>query len=447
MEKEKFGRFGALLALAGSAVGLGNIWRFPFVTGENGGAAFIIIYIFVMVLMCFPIMLSEFIIGRRSGSNAMGAFDRLMPSTGGKHFGAFICIIPILVLSYYSVIGGWILEYFFKACTFSFDGVIEDGQIEQFFTSFTSSVIPPVFCHTLFMVATLMIVIRGVKSGIEKFSKVMMPALFFIMVIIAVASCMLPGADRGISYLLHPDFSKVTEKTVTSAIGQAFFSLTLGVGTMMTYAAYIKKSDNLQAMAVRTSLADLIFALIAGVAVIPAVFSFNINPEGGPGLVFQTFPALFSKIPMGNLVAILFFFAIIIAAISSSISLLEAASLPLIEEKHYSRKRATLTMFFISWTIGVLCSLSFGPLSSLTIFGNNIFSFIDALCANALMPLAGLICVVFVGWRMKKEDVWSEFTNDGTLKQNVRIFPFLWVCIRYVAPLTILCVALIGWLN
>lgn len=447
MARESFGsRFGALVAMAGSAVGLGNLWRFPYLVGENGGAAFIIVYILLSFLICLPIFVSEFVIGRRSQKNAFAAFRDLSGGSAWRWVGLFTVIVPLIVLSYYSVIGGWSIEYMFKSITFSFTGGESQAAMSTMFADFVSSPWTPLICHTFFLLATTLIVVVGIKDGIEKFSKVMMPMLFVIVLVIAVYSLTLPGAGKGVDYLFNPDFSKIDAKACAAALGQAFFSLSLGFGTILTYASYVDKKENIMFQSTATAVSDLMFALIAGVAIMPAVFAFGLDPQSGPGLVFETLPYVFSQMPAGGVIAILFFVALLVAALTSSISMLEVAVAYLVEEKKFSRVSACVALFVLCWIVGALCSLSFGPLSDVQIGGRGIFDFFDNLSSNVLMTLGSLLTVLFVGWRLKKTDIYDEFTNGGSLSTNVRIFGVLWFLIRYICPLAIISIFVSGLL-
>ena len=448
MARDSFGsKFGALVAMAGSAVGLGNLWRFPYLVGENGGAAFIIVYILLCFLICLPIFVSEFVIGRRSQKNAYAAFRDLSGGSAWRWVGLFTVIVPLIVLSYYSVIGGWSVEYLLKSLTFSFAGEASQTSMNTMFSGFVSSTWGPLAAHTAFLLATTLIVVIGIKDGIEKFSKVMMPLLFVIVVAIAIYSVTLPGAAAGIDYLFRPDFSKIDAKACAAALGQAFFSLSLGFGTIMTYASYVSKNDNIMTQSTATAVSDLMFALIAGTAIMPAVFAFGIDPQSGPSLVFETLPYVFGQMPAGSVVAILFFLALLVAALTSSISMLEVAVAYLVEERKFSRLAACATLFAVCWVVGALCSLSFGPLSHIRIDGGNLFDFFDNLSSNILMTLGSLLTVLFVGWRLKKTDIYDEFTNGGTLSRNVRIFGVLWFLIRFVCPLAIIVIFLTNLLS
>ena len=445
MARDNFGsRFGALVAMAGSAVGLGNLWRFPYLVGENGGAAFIIVYVALCFLICLPIFISEFVIGRRSQKNAFAAFRDLSGGSNWKWLGLMTIIVPMIVLSYYSVIGGWSVDYLFKAFSLSFTNDVDNSQM---FSSLVTSTWTPLAAHTIFLVLTVLIVGVGIKGGIEKFSKVMMPLLFVIVLAIAIYALTLPGAQKGVDYLFNPDFSKINGKTIATALGQAFFSLSLGFGTILTYASYVSKKENVMFQSVATAVSDLMFALIAGLAIMPAVFAFGLSPDNGPGLVFETLPHVFGQMPAGGLIAILFFVSLLVAALTSSISMMEVAVSYLVEEKKVSRKWACVIIFTICWVVGALCSLSFGPLSHIKIGGGNLFDFFDNLSSNILMTLGSLLTVLFVGWRLKKSDVYDEFTNGGTLSKNVKIFGALWFLIRYICPIAIAFIFLYGLIN
>lgn len=445
MARDRFGsRFGALVAMAGSAVGLGNLWRFPYLMGENGGAAFIIVYIAICFLICLPIFISEFVIGRRSQKNAFAAFRDLSGGSNWKLVGLVTIFVPIIVLSYYSVIGGWSVDYLLKSLTFTFEA---DTDKTKLFTDLATSVWTPLIAHTAFLLLTALIVIVGIKRGIEKFSKLMMPLLFVIVLLIAVYGLTLPGAQKGVSYLFNPDFSKIDGKAIAAALGQAFFSLSLGFGTIMTYASYISKKENILFQSTATAVFDLLFALIAGLAIMPAVFAFGLSPDSGPGLVFETLPMVFGQMPAGSIVAILFFVALLVAALTSSISMMEVGVAYLMEEKKLSRTWSCIIIFAICWILGALCSLSFGPLSHLKIGNGNLFDFFDSFSSNILMTLGSLFTVLFVGWRLKKTDVFDEFTNGGTRLRNVRIFGALWFLIRYICPVAIAIIFVSGLIS
>ncbi len=422
-KREQFtGRLAVVLAMAGSAIGLGNIWRFPYLVGQNGGAAFILVYILACALLAIPVFLSECVIGRRGGNSTFGAMRKLAPGSNYRWAGMITVITPLLLLSFYSVVGGWSVDYLLKACTLRFT---QDST--GLFESLLSSTWEPIFMHTAFMVGTAIVILLGVKKGIERFTKVTMPLLFILIIIIVVFGLTLPGAGKGVEYLVKPDFSKITQSAITSAMGQAFFSMSLGVGTILTYASYVSKEENLMVSAGGTAVFDLLFALLAGFAVMPAVFAAGIQPGQGPGLLFDTLPYIFSQMTpwVGAAISILFFLSVLVAALTSSISLLEVGVAYLVEEKGVSRTKATIGLGAIVWAIGVACSLSGG-----------FFDFLDHLCSDWLMPFGGLLFAMFVGWKMSKADVRDELTNGGT--RNRTLFNVVYFLIRYFAPIGIL---------
>lgn len=435
-------RFAVIAAMAGSAVGLGNIWRFPYILGEYGGAAFIVLYFAASLIVALPIFYAESIIGRRSRRDTFGAFKKLAPGSPWKWAGLITIISPLLILSYYSVVGGWSVEYLFKSLSFDFTGLPPE-EVSGFFGKFISSKWQPLIAHTIFMALVTTVVLGGVSKGIEKFSKIAMPLLFVLIVVILVYSLTLPGASRGVEYLMKPDFSRISGAAVAAALGQAFFSLSLGVGTILTYASYVSKEENLAVSGFGTAVCDLLFAIIAAFAIIPAVFAAGLQPGSGPGLVFETLPYIFSQMGMGMpivsaIVSAVFFVTILAAALTSAISMLEVGVSFLSDERGVSRRSATLILAAACWAVGILCSLSFGPLSGVKILGVTFFDFLDHLCSDWLLPLGGLVFTLFVGWKMSREDVRDEFTSGGT--RNVRIFGVVYFLMRYVAPIGIVAV-------
>ena len=428
--------FGVLVAMAGSAVGLGNLWRFPYLVGTNGGAAFIILYLVCILLLALPIMYSEFIIGRRSQANVFGAFKVLAPKTGWCNVGFIYVLCSIVIISFYCVVGGWTLDYFFKSLAFKFtsaDSAALDGMFGATVTSAGSSL----GYMMLFLLATALILYAGVKNGIEKYTKVMMPMLFVMVIVIAIRSVTLPGASVGLDFLLKPDFSKVTAKTFLEALGQAFFSLSVGSGSIMTYASYVKKRESIVGLSAQTAITDTVFAIIAGLAIMPAVFAFGISPGQGPGLVFVTLPYIFAQLPLGSILAIMFFFMLFIAALTSAISMLEVVVAYLNEEFKLGRTLSIVISTTVVTIFGTLCAISQGVLADFKIFGNNIFDCFDKLSANILLPLGGLIVVIFAGWKMARKDVLDELTSGGTLKYPAAIQNIIYLSMKYLAPIVV----------
>ncbi len=451
-DRENFGsRAAVIMALAGSAIGLGNIWRFPYIVGEYGGAAFILIYIVCSFALSLPILFSESVIGRKTHLSTIGAMNVLAPGSKWKWLGLLTVITPLIIVSYYSVVGGWAIDYLVKSATFSFTPDKAEA-VTGMFGEFVSSVWGPIVCLFIFLALTALIVFLGVKKGIEKFSNISIPILFVLIVAIAIYSVTLPGAGEGVRYLVAPDFSKLTPSAFSAALGQSFFSLSLGVGTMLTYSSYVDKNENLIASGAGTAVSDLMFALLAGFAIMPAVFAAGITPSSGPGLVFETLPYIFAKMGAGgqivsSLAAILFFLTILVAALTSSVSIFEVGVAYLVEEKGVSRHKATIVIFFATFAIGILCSLSFGPLADVKILGESIFNFCDKMCSNYLMTLGALLFSVFVGWRMDKASVRDELTNRGTIKANSKLFPVVYFLIKYAAPTAIVVIFITGLLG
>ena len=438
--RDSFGsKFGAIAALAGSAVGLGNIWKFPYEVGNNGGGAFLLVYIFFTVVIGLPVMLSEFALGRYSGRNAFGTFDRLEPQTAWRHFGVLVLLAATMILSFYGTVAGWTLEYVFKSFSFSFHANT-NVNLNSMFSDFITNPYKPVFWQIVFMALTGFIVLAGVKKGIERYTKLMMPLLFVLIVILGIRACTLDGAMEGIKFLFLPKFSELTSQGVLSALGQAFFSLSIGMGVLLTYASYIKKDENLTSISLQVICADTLIAVLAGIAIFPAVFAFNIAPDSGPGLVFLTLPQVFHSMAFGQLLAILFFLLLTMAALTSSISLLEVIVAFFVEEKHISRRKATVISTVIVTIFGILCTLSFGPLKEVHIGNLSIFGIFDYISSNILLPVGGILISIYVGWRFDRHLLEAELTNNGELKLGL-LKPLIFV-LKYVAPLFILVILL-----
>ena len=438
-QRENFGsRMAVIMAFAGSAIGLGNIWRFPYLVGQDGGAAFVVIYVLATLVISLPIFFAESVVGRRTGANCRGAFIELGKGTAWPYLGFLMVFTPLWIVSYYSVVGGWSLEYLVQAVRLDFIHTAPDAMSGSF-ERFISRTWAPLGFHLAFLAVTVAIVALGVKSGIEKFSKICLPVLFALVVLIAVYSLTLPGAQKGLAYLFKPDFSKVTIRTCLDALGQSFYSLSLGMGIIITYSSYVSKKENLMASGVGTAVSDMLFAILAGVAIMPAVFAAGIEPGSGPGLIFDTLPYIFAQMGLqmpwiSSLAAILFFLTILFAALTSSISLIEVGVAYLTEERGFKRGWACVFLFVVTGALGGLCSLSFGPLADVKVFGMGFFDLFDTVASNVLLTVGGLLVVLFVGWKMPRADVFDELTNGGTKRRNVRLFPVFYFLIRYVAP-------------
>jgi len=439
------GKFGVFIAAVGSAVGLGNLWRFPYLVGENGGSAFIIIYICLMLAFCLPVLIAEFVIGRRANRDVMGAFDVLAPRTPWKGIGAMGLIAALVILGFYSVIGGWTLAYISNSFLPSFFSSAEISYANAF-QSLVESPIQPLVWTLLFIVMTALIVTGGIKNGIEKSCKILMPLLFLMVIILAVRALTLDTEMKGLKFLFQPDFSKVNGDMFLAALGQSFFSLSIGMGAMITYGSYIPKNTNIAKTSTWVMSTDILFSIVASLAVLPAVFAFGIAPGEGAGLVFITFPEIFSQLPFGNILSIIFFVLLAIAAITSAISLLEVLVAYLVDARGMSRRKAVCLMTAATCVLSILASLSFGLLSPMKIFGKNFFELSDAFSANILLPLGGLFICLFVGWYMKPADVRDELTNGGTIR--VPLFNTILFMLRYAAPIAILLIfaSSMGWL-
>jgi NSS family neurotransmitter:Na+ symporter len=434
------GRFGIIAAAAGSAIGLGNIWRFPYVCGQNGGGAFLLIYLACIVLIGLPVMLAEFSIGRRAQSNAYRAFRVLSPGKPWYLIGVLGIVAAFAILSFYSAVGGWTIEYI----SWSISGTISNYPREQF-DGFTKGSYLPLLYQFLFLAMSFGIVMMGVKKGIERSSKILMPLLLVLLIILCIRSITLPGASEGLKFLLKPDFSKLTGDSILLAMGQAFFSLSLGMGCLITYGSYVKRNEDLSCVAGMIAGADTLIALLAGIAIFPAAAAFHIEPGSGPGLVFITLPGMFQQMAGGMIFSTCFFVLLCIAALTSAISLLEVVVSFCVEEMHIRRGRATALVAICVFLLGILCSLSLGIMPGLQLFGKNFFDLMDFTSSNLLLPIGGFFISIYVGWVLKKHITVRELTSYGTKRFScLRVFFFL---IRYIVPVAILVVFIAGLLR
>lgn len=435
-------KLGIIAAAAGSAIGLGNIWKFPYITGIYGGAAFIVVYLFCIALIGTPVMLSEFAIGRRAQKNAIGSFKKLAPGKPWFIAGWMGFLAAFSILSFYGVVAGWTLDYIVKSVMNGFAGSSAD-QIAGMFGGLISKTYRPIFWQVVFMGMTAGVVLGGIKDGIEKYAKILMPLLLVIIIILDIRSVTLPGASKGLAFLFKPDWSKLSGEAILSALGHAFFSLSLGMGTMITYGSYIGKNEKLGETAVQVTIADTAIALLAGLAMFPAVFAFGIEPASGPGLVFITLPNVFKQMAGGYIFQIMFFVLLAVSALTSSVSILEVVVAYFHEEKDMSRKKAVIIATTAITLLGMAASLSMGPWSDMKIllpgFGKvGIFDWLDLLSANYLLPIGGLLISLFVGWGMDPDDVYDELSNSGELK--VAYLSLFKIATKFVAPIGILIV-------
>ena len=427
-------KIGVILATVGCAVGLGNIWRFPYMLGSNGGAAFLLVYLLCILLLGLPVMITEFFIGRHTNRNAAGAFKELAPGTKWSLIGYNGVLAAFLILGFYSVVAGWTLEYVLQA----FSGSLSDKTATDFatdFNNFSTGLIRPIIWTVTFIVLTHAIIIFGVKSGIERASKIMMPLLFLFLLILAIRSVTLPNASEGLTFLFQPDFSKINSSVILSAMGQAFFSLSIGMGCLITYASYFKKETNLQTTALQVTILDTLVALLAGIMIFPAVFSFGITPTAGPELVFITLPNVFAQLPMGSVWSAIFFILLALAALTSTISMHEVATAYVHEEHKMSRNKAAWVVSAGAIILGVLSSLSFGVLKDFTIGGMIFFDFLDYLTAKIMLPLGGMLICIFAGTRVERKVIKAELTNEGTIP--FYFFNTYAFFMKYVAPIAI----------
>lgn len=427
-------KLGVIMATVGCAVGLGNIWRFPYMIGQNGGAAFLAIYIICIILLGLPVMLSEFFIGRYTRKNAAGAFKVLAPGTKWSLIGYNGVLASFLILGFYLVVAGWTLEYIIQAVT----GSLSDKAPEVFaqdFKLFSTEIFRPILWTVTFIGLTHFIVVSGVKEGIERTSKVMMPILFLILLALCIRSVTLPNASEGLYFLFKPDFSKITSAVVLSAMGQAFFSLSIGMGCLITYSSYFSKDTKMQITALQVTILDTLVAVMAGIMIFPAVFSFGIAPTAGPELVFITLPNVFQQLPMGAIWSLVFFLLLALAALTSTISLHEVATAYVHEEYQITRTKAA---WFVSggvMVLGIISSLSIGIWKEYTLFGLTFFDLLDYLTAKIMLPFGGMLICIYLGNRVDRKILKEELTNKGTVP--FYFFNTYAFFMKYIAPIAI----------
>ena len=446
MKEENRGSFGSkigiILATAGSAVGLGNVWRFPYMTGENGGAAFILVYILFIFLLGLPGMVNEFIIGRHSASNAARAYHKMSRGKPWKGVGLLGILCSTIILGFYSVVAGWCLQYLYASVAGHISG--DADYVSRYFVEFSSSPIRPILWAVGFVLLTHLVIIRGVKKGIERISKLLMPTLFVLLIILVIASCMLPGAMAGVEFLFKPDFSKITPDVILAALGQSFFSLSLGTACLCTYASYFGRETNLLKSAVEISVIDTIIAILAGLMIFPAAFSVGVSPDSGPSLVFITLPNVFQQafagMPLvGYVISILFYALLAVAALTSTISMHEIGTAYFHEELKKPRSVAAWIVTVAACGIGILSSLSCGAYE-LKLLGMSLMDFFDCITAQYMMPIGALMTSLYIGWGARTAVVNREFTNCGTVYR--RLFPVYLFMVRFICPILIIIVFL-----
>lgn len=435
---------GAIMAAVGSAVGLGNIWRFPYICGKYGGGAFLIVYLLFVFLLGSVLMMSEFVIGRRSQHTPMKAFASLSPKKGWMLVGALSIVTVFFILSQYLVLAGWTTEYVWDSVNGTVASLGTDaGAISSYFAQFSTGTWMPVLMLVIFSAIVLVVILGGVQKGIENVSKILMPFLVLLVVVLCVRSLTLPGAGKGVEYLFSPDFSKLTAEGILAALGQALFSLSVGMGTMIVYGSYIPLNDNLFKTAMWITASDTLIAILAGLAIFPAVFSCGFDPAGGPGLVYCVLPNVFNTMgSAGTVFSFIFFLLLAVAALTSAISLLETLTAWFAEHTRVGRKTSAVIFFFLSTAFGILFSLSVGPMSGVKVIGLTLFDFVDRLNSIYLPPLTALGTIIFFGWVMKEDLIKDELSNHGTLKTGY--YPLFRILARFVAPLALMVVIISG---
>ncbi|MBP5339262.1 MAG: sodium-dependent transporter [Prevotella sp.] len=433
-------RVGVILATAGSAVGLGNVWRFPYVAGENGGAAFILVYIACILVLGIPGMLSEFIIGRRSQRNAARSYRNFSRYRIWRFVGILGILTSSIILGFYAVVAGWCLQYLWASLLGGIKG--DAAAVADYFNTFATNPWKPALWAVAFILLTHIVIVRGVEKGIERASKVLMPMLFVLLVVIVVASCMLPGGIEGVRFVLQPDFSKLSRGVLLDALGQAFFSLSLGTACLCTYASYFSRTTNLLHAACQIAFIDLGIAILSGLMIFPAVFSVGVEPAQGPSLIFITLPNVFQQAfaGMGQVIAILFYALLVFAALTSTISMHEIGTAFFTEERRQPRHRAAWIITCGCSLLAVLCSLSVGAVDGLGLMGLSLMDFCDQLTAKFMLPAGALLTSIFIGWFANQRVVREEFTNRGAVACG--FFPAYQFAVRFVLPLLIILIFL-----
>ena len=432
-------KLGFILSAAGSAIGLGAIWKFPYITGQNGGGAFLALFILFTVILGLPLLLAEFTIGRSGGGNALSAFKKLAPRTPWYGIGILGMITCFILLSFYSVIGGWIIIYLYKVITGELSSIQSAGYDQLFETTIANTPLS-LSMQFIFMLITILVVSKGIQNGIERMSKIMMPALAILFFILVARSITLPHAMEGIRFLFQPDFHKVTSHTVLEAMGQSFFTLSLGVSVMVTYSTYLSKKESLPKSAISILVMNIAVVLLAGLAIFPAVFAFDMEPDAGPVLLFHVLPSIFSQLPYGMLFFCLFLIVFLFAALTSGFSMLEIIVAIISKGDKRKRKISAWIIGLAIFAFGIPSALSYGVLAEFKIFNRTFFDLADYTVSNILMPIGALLIAIFVSWIMKKSTVFAEIQEGSQMKKGlIQSWYFL---LRYVVPIFIILVTL-----
>ncbi|MFB5284432.1 sodium-dependent transporter [Peribacillus sp. Hz7] len=432
-------KLGFILAAAGSAIGIGVIWKFPYMVGTNGGGLFFLMFILFTLIIGAPILITEFIIGRRTQKDAVRAYKELAPGTPWTLIGYCGVIASIILLSFYSVVGGWILSYLIRSVTNSLSNLTQQ-QYGDLFNTIISNPYETVIAQLIFMLITILVVQGGIQQGIEKASKYMMPALFILFLVLLVRSLTLDGAMEGVKFFLKPDTSVLSEQTVLLALGQAFFTLSIGISVMVTYASYLNKNEDLTKSALSVVGLNIFIALLAGLVIFPAVFALGFDPASGPGLVFVVLPAVFNEIAFGSVFMFIFFILILFATLTSAFSILEIVVAAMVKGDEAKRKKSSWVAGILVFIIGIPSALSFGVLSHITLFNKSIFDIADFLVSNIALPVGALFISLFVGFQLKKLHVEEEFLSGSSYGKKV--FKAWYFLIRYIAPIAIAIVLL-----
>lgn len=442
--REKFSSgLAVFFATLGSAVGLGNIWKFPYLTGQNGGGAFLLVYFLCILFVGLPIMLGEFYIGRKARKNAVGALKYLKPGTAWKNIGTMGVAAAYMIMFFYSCVAGWVYFYLFKAIKGDFVGITMEAAKAQF-GSVIMGPISPIVWQFIVMITVASILAMGVKQGIEKITKTLMPLLFVLIIVCDIRALTLPGAAEGVKFLFHVDFGQLSAAAVLAALGLAFFKLSLGMGCMITYGSYFTEDNNMFGTAVKVALSDTLVSMLAGLAIFPTVFSFGMEPGAGPGLLFMTIPLVFSQMPFGGVLLVAFFFLTAIAATTAMLSLVQVPVAYWTEERGMSLKKAAIMNAAVIAVVGILATLSVDKaslLGNITVFGMGFFDLFDYISSNVLLPLGGLFIALMMGYTIKRDEVVAELSNNGKL-QVAKLVSAYFFLIRYVTPLLLIVVFL-----
>ncbi len=432
-------KLGFILATAGSAIGLGAIWKFPYVAGTGGGGAFLLLFLIFTFLLGYPLLVGEFTIGRHAQSDAIRTYKKLAPHTWWHVTGRIGVLVSFLVLSFYSVVGGWILLYLIQALSGNLSG-LSQAEYGTLFSDIIANPAQTIIAQFVFILLTILVVAKGIQQGIEKVSKIMMPILFILFILLVVRSLMLPGAGEGVRFLFVPDFAKLTSQTVLYALGQAFFTLTLGVSVMVTYSSYLPKTQNIPKSALSITLLNTFITLLAGLAIFPGAFTFNIQPTAGPPLIFVVLPAVFENVPFGSVIFIAFLLLLLFAALTSAFSMIEIIVATVIKDQDQKRAKMTWLIGIAIFIVGIPSCLSYGVLADFKMFDKTIFDLVDFITSNVLMPIGALLISLFISIKVKRSTLMAELQEGSNIKQG--FFNVWFFLLRFVTPIAIILVLL-----